>query len=190
MIGTLSYALVLQPVDPLVCINTLDSRHALQTLGLIKESSEVTSSSEWYSVGSNFLEHITFLGCSPVVYQIMGENDIAPFRVHLPFPLENPVWYVPEKKISLRCPKCHTQDFEWRTDIPKWMLDPLGNRRTCTHCAQTFPLHQWRLREEIGFGRSFLEFWGIHPGEAVPGDVLLGALVDLSGSDWRWFYRS
>jgi len=190
MNATLSYALVLQPVDPLACVNTSDLRHTLQTLGLIKSTSEASDLPEWHAVGSNFLEHVTLLGCSPIVYQIIGENNTAPFRIHLPFPLKSPIWYVPEKKVSLRCPKCHAQDFEWRADVPKWVLDPLGSRRTCAHCAKAFSLHQWRLREEIGFGRSFLEFWGIHPGEAVPGDTLLEALLGLSGGDWRWFYKS
>ncbi|CAK0781016.1 conserved hypothetical protein [Gammaproteobacteria bacterium] len=196
-----NYALILHPADPLVSVEIAELGAALQALGLMgasfveRDTASVTSVcpnlSDWHTVGPQLLEQVTFLGCSPVVRLAAAHDGDTGFcRLRLPPPLPHPVWYAPMDAAPPRCPRCRTSDVTWRMALPDWEANPAAHRRSCPNCGYAAPLHQWRLRETAGFGRSFVELWGIHPGEAVPGETLLATLAQLSNGPWRWFYWS
>ncbi|CAK0743459.1 conserved hypothetical protein [Gammaproteobacteria bacterium] len=189
-----NYAMILYPADPLVSVEIAKLEATLRTLGVIgtplptMDAVDLTLV-DWYAAGAQLLEQVTFLGCSPVVRLAAaydGDTDFC--RLCLPPPLPHPVWRAPPGASPPRCPRCRTADATWRTALPAWEADPVASRHVCPSCGHGTPLHQWRLREAAGFGRSYLELWGIHPGEAVPGEVLLATLAQLSGGPWRWFY--
>lgn len=187
------YALILHPADPLVCLEICNLENSLRVLGIIGESLSggMESSSNWYGVGPHFLEQVTFLGCSPVVrFAAVHDGDTNFCRLHLPPPLPYPIWRAPVNAPPPRCPRCQAADTRWREVISDWKSNPKASCHICPTCGHATPLHHWRLREVAGFGRSFAEFWGIHPWEAVPGEELLATLNQLSGGPWRWFYWS
>ena len=188
------YALILHPTDPLVSVAVADLEVGLRGLGVMGAllSPPVVPGgvlSDWYAAGPHLLEQVTFLGCSPVVHLAASHDGDSGFcRLRLPPPLPGPIWRAPEDAPPPRCPRCRAPGVAWRSALPAWEANPTTSNWTCPSCAHATPLHQWRLREAAGFGRSFVEFWGIHPGEAVPGDALLDTLATFSGGPWRWFY--
>jgi len=180
------YALILHPRDPLFTIARADLSSALIELGLL--GTELTPN--WYTIGTNIFEHITFLGCSPVINcaatQQHGEINFC--RIHLPPPLAHPIWRMRDNSPPPRCPQCRAPDLHWRRAIPDWELNPSARQHCCPNCGNVASLHDWKLRDAAGFGRVFIELWGIHPGEAVPGDNFIDTLAQLTGVSWQWFY--
>jgi hypothetical protein len=57
-----------------------------------------------------------------------------------------------------------------------------------TECGYQGRLFDLNFRQRGAFGHSFIDIWGIHPAEAVPGETLLTTLGELSGCDWRYLY--
>ncbi|CAK0743059.1 conserved hypothetical protein [Gammaproteobacteria bacterium] len=190
------HALILHPDNPLASVAVADLNLALRMQGILGDplfvdATDTPSAVGWYAAGAQLLEQITFLGCSPVIRLAAthdGDTDVCRLRL-LP-PMAYPIWRAPIDATPPRCPRCRAPDVAWRDALPTWEADPLASRHACPACGHTAPLHQWRLREAAGFGRSFVEFWGIHPGEAVPGESLLACLAQLSNGSWRWFYWS
>jgi len=195
------YVLILHPVDPTASVEIADLYTTLRALGLIGaplpmpevacQTLIYPDRSNWYSAGPELLERVTFLGCSPVIrLAATHDGDTGFCRICLSPPLPYPIWCAPLDVLPPRCPRCRAPDATWRMALPAWEADPVASRRVCPACGHSAPLHQWRLREVAGFGRSYVELWGIHHGEAVPGEALLTALTQLSGGPWRWFYWS
>ncbi len=183
------YALILHPADPLVSIAVADLEAGLSALGLLGKRLPHAPSSDWYESGPHLLELVTFLGCSPVVRVAASSADDNGFcRLRLPPPLPHPTWRASLDAAPPRCPRCRAPDANWCLQLPAWQADPAKSRALCPACGHAAPLHQWRLREAFGYGQSFVECWGIHPGEAVPGEALLDTLAALSGSPWLRFY--
>lgn len=180
------YALILHPSDPLFTFAPANLFSVLNELGLIGP----TLKDNWYAIGKNLFEEITFLGCSPVINcaATQPDGEINFCRVHLPDPLVRPIWRTQNNAPPARCPHCRTPDPKWRIALPEWELNPSASQHSCPNCRKYAPLHNWRFRETAGFGRVFIEFWGIHPGEAVPRDHLIATLTQFTGVPWQWFY--
>ncbi len=181
------YALVLYPDDPTVALETGVLEAALTELGLLAALlPPEKEQGRWFAAGEPLLELVTFLGCSPVISLAAVSSDNRFCRIHLPSPLPQPVCRVHQPKP--RCPRCRSFDVDWYKLLPAWERDPLAVGWTCQICGHKAPLHRLRFREEAGFGRTFVELWGIYPGEAVPGEALLDALSQLTTTSWHWFY--
>ncbi len=179
------YALILHPADPLACVAVAEREAVLQAMGVVGAQ----LAADWYAAGPHLLDHVTFLGCSPVVRLAVTCDEGPGFcRLRLPPPLPHPIWRGSLEGSAPRCPRCRTPEATWPLPLAAWESDPAASQCTCSSCGYGAPLHRWRLREAAGFGRSFVELWGIHPGEAVPGEAFLDALAQCSGGSWCWFY--
>lgn len=167
-----------------------DGERLQQRMAAIGFSAEpiTVAGAQHYRPGENFLQLITFLGCSPVVS--LGEPGLTGDEFcHIAY--DGPydaIQFVSGGNVKQpRCPGCGYRIEGWQTIVEQWRDVPDLIWR-CPLCGEEYPLPQLRWRQCAGFGRYFIRIWGVFEGEAVPSDELLAALREVSGFDWGYFY--
>lgn len=156
----------------------------LRELGLIGAAFPLDGRTH-YRTGPGFLDHISFLGCAPAIElePPAAEADAAAragqfCHVQLPDAGTPP-------RLRLRPdlrPRCRT----CRCDIdPALIAIPAA---ACPGCGTGIDPDRLNWRQAGGYAAQFLDIWGIHTAEAVPGDRLLDRLGGLSGCAWGFFY--
>ncbi len=142
-----------------------------------------------YRPGSNFISHITFLGCSPVIATEQNEMSGEGFS-HISFegPLNTPRFVSGDNLKIPRCPACGWRYDDWQSLTEAWQQQPETHTFTCSGCGKSLTAPQLRWRKCAGFGRFFVKVWGIFESEAVPSPELIALLEGLSGCRWQHFY--
>ena len=181
--------LILHPKAPDASPDDHDSLIAmLQSLDFLDAAFEFEGRTH-YRPGEDFLQLMTFLGCSPVV--ALGEPGLTGDDFcHVAFDGPAPeTRFVGGRNVKPpRCPACGHRYEQWQELVSVWEADREGYRLTCPDCGseKTLPAIKWR--QCAGFGRFFIKVWGIFEGEAVPSDRLLDALQHHTGMAWTYFY--
>lgn len=177
--------LVLHPIDPMNVPAYAGLLEVLCDLGLIGAAFTLNGRRH-YRTGPGFLDHISFLGCAPSIEldPPRSEAEAAALagrfcHVHLPE-------HGTTARLRLRTgqrPRCRT----CRCGIdPPAFVAPAGI--TCPGCGKVSPAERLNWRQAGGYAGLFLDIWGIHTAEAVPGDRLLDALGRAGGCPWTFFY--
>jgi hypothetical protein len=161
----------------------------LRAIGLLGAQFDYRGRTHWHA-GPAFLQHVTFLGCSPVV--ALGVGSDAPgagsCSITCRFAGEGPEFVSGSNTTAPRCPVCRRSEPAWPDLVAAWRDDPEAFRWTCPGCGTALAVVDLDWRHDAGVGRFFVEIRGIYPSEAVPGEHLLAALSDLSGMRWAYFY--
>ncbi len=170
------------PHSPAGLLATLDET------GLIGAAFELDGHRH-FRTGPGFLDHLTFLGCSPVVELDPPASDADGHArsgrfCHIQL---QPVSATPRLRRRVEhAPRCR----QCRRPLEPALLDAAvtaGSLR-CPGCATAADLERLNWRQAGGYARIFLDIWGIHPAEAVPGDALLAALAACTDCPWAFFY--
>lgn len=183
--------LVLHPADPQAAPDDLPGLvQALEGIGFIGGTLDFRGRRH-YRPGEDFLQLVSFLGCSPVV--ALGEpgatgDDFCHVDVQAPEPA--PRFLAGANLKKPRCPGCRYTIEEWPAIIAAWEQDRGGYHWRCPLCGNTYPPPQLNWRQSAGFARMFIEVWGIFEGEAVPGQTLMTCLRQATATEWDFFYCS
>ena len=168
----------------------------LQTIGLVAGPT-CNNPAFGYRAGEQFLQLVTFLGCSPAIEL---EPPVDPDECaracangslcHIRFsPAQDRIRFRADSRLPApRCPQCRKAENRWAELIERWHADSRLNQWECPECGYQGRLFDLNFRHRGAFGRSFIDIWGIHPAEAVPGETLLTTLGELSGGDWKYMY--
>ncbi|HHJ35259.1 MAG TPA: hypothetical protein ENJ87_05805 [Gammaproteobacteria bacterium] len=164
---------------------TSDDTHtlvtALQKAGFISQAVNRPDDLVYYT-GDRYLDHITYLGCSPAI-QFEDDSDNKNFcgiKIHhhesarLIFDQKHPV--VP------RCPTC-------KKPVKNWQESQMGSMIRCDLCNNTSPVEAFNWRKMAGYARLFIEISDIFPKEAIPQPAFLNILADITHEEWSYFYR-
>lgn len=188
--------LILLPRNPGAGACTCDQLAGrLQSIGLIGLPAGY-SGGIFYPTGEQFLQLISFLGCSPAIEldppadPALLEDALAHGRFcHVTLRCTTALEFRADASTRPpRCPHCERPVPDWAAHIRHWQADPAGSRWSCPACQVTSRLTDWVFRKTAGFGKVFIEINGIYPSEAIPGEALLAALDDLTGGPWRAIY--
>jgi predicted RNA-binding Zn-ribbon protein involved in translation (DUF1610 family) len=157
---------------------------ALQDLGFVGAAFDLDGRRH-YRTGPAFLDHVSFLGCAPSIEldPPATEPEAAAragrfCHIHLQTQVTPP-------QLRLRPgqrPRCRSCRGE---------IDPAalaGTEITCPACGHLSTRERLNWRQSGGCAGLFLDIWGIHIAEAVPGDRLLDRLGQSSGCPWVFFY--
>jgi hypothetical protein len=191
-----AYKLLLHPQDPdCAPVDPVMLAAALQSIGFI--GAPVTAADgEFYPAGAQFLQQLTFLGCSPAI-ELDPPSDDAALKTacitgsfcHVYLSCTERLQFRADPHTPVpRCPACRQPDADWRTPLAAWQNNPAMIEWTCNSCGFTGRLTELAFRRSAGFARTWIEVRGIYPSEAVPGDALLDHLRTLSGCQWRYIY--
>lgn len=138
--------------------------------------------SSLYLPGPAFMTLISFLGCSPSVSMAADDDQaLNPYFIEVTDSGDSIVAICGALRRAPRCPQCKRVATDWN--------DALATANTglfCAQCRFDSQLSGWDWRHQSGFGRQWINIWGVHEGEAVPGEKLLESLHKLSGLVWNY----
>ena len=191
------HKLVLCQVDPdCPAIDTGTLAGRLREIGLIGDAVS-TGTETVYPAGEQFLQLITFLGCSPAI-ELELPGDAAArasacatgqvCHIRLSGTGHGLCFRGNEQMTAPRCPTCRQPVTNWAGLIETWRSNPAETDWECDHCGHRGRLYDLNFRKSAGFGHTFIEIRGIHPSEAVPVTALLDALEELIGCRWKTLY--
>ena len=175
----LNASLVLYPSEVnWVPDNTETLIKVMQETGLVGDHLNKTENS--FSVGKKFLDHISFMGCSPNI-KFDNEDSDAKFTFIRLTITENIIGLTGKHSFAPHCPECKKPEKNWRTLL-------IDNQITCSNCQQTSEAWLFNWRKSAGFARCFIEITDIYPKEAIPQTALLKFLENKFKITWAYFY--
>lgn len=191
-----AHKLILTPVNPdTPAVSTDRLAEELQAIGLIGPPRKLDND-RFYPTGEQFLQLITFLGCSPMI-ELEPPSDAARLAIdsadgkfcHVFLSSSEILQFRSDARTPApRCPACRAPLPDWRSRLRTWQTHPANSNWHCQQCGHTGDITALGFRKTAGFGRSFVEIRGIYPSEAVPGESLLGTLKALTHGDWSTLY--
>ncbi|MDH5387360.1 MAG: hypothetical protein OEY06_02795 [Gammaproteobacteria bacterium] len=150
----------------------------LQQTGLTGEPLNKNENS--YLVGEYFLDHISFMGCSPNI-KLENENDDGTFTFIRITTTENITALTGKHGFAPHCPQCKKPEKNWRVLLK-------DNQLVCSHCQQISDAWLYNWRKSAGFGRCFIEITDIYPKEAIPQSSVLELLEKRFQIPWSYFF--
>lgn len=173
----MSRALIIHPQDP----DWVPATHSafvalLDAMGLLALPARKGGE---YAMGPQFATLISFIGCSPTLFQPSADGEPVPlFDLQVAAAADTPVLLCGMDAPLPRCPTCRQSAASVDTATP-W---------TCAHCGSTHSAQDWRWSSRNGLARFHIRVCGIVEGTALPGDALLAGLQQQTGITWRHCY--
>jgi len=192
-----AHKLLLHPQDP-DCVPVVKAAAlagALQEIGFIGAPVPIDGT-VFYPTGVNFLQLLSFLGCSPAI-ELAPPADAATLErarangsfCHVYVSCTDTLQFRADPRTPApRCPACRRPAHDWRTRLAAWQEDPARIEWMCNACGYSGRLTDLVLRKSAAFARNWVEVRGIYPSEAVPGEALLAHLRALNGCRWQYIY--
>jgi len=188
--------LLLHPADPDTAAIPEDRlAQEMQAIGLIGERMPLGNTG-FYPAGEQFLQLVTFLGCSPAI-ELAPPDDPQEREKASATGRFCHVFISSGEHLQFRgdrqtrnpgCPRCRSPEPDWKAGLQSWQAGEHAPDWTCPSCGFRGHLSDLVFRKTAGFGRTFLEIRGIYPSEAVPGPALLDTLATLTGAPWCTIY--
>lgn len=148
---------------------------ALKSIGLIGAEREA----HLFSAGPEYLNLITYLGCSPQIDLGEGANATA-IRLRGIFPAAE---FLHGGNLKPpRCPRCR------KTLEKRDCTFAVEKNLCCSHCGHRGRPHEFDWRRSAAFARVFVEISNVFESEAVPAEELAACLKQASGEAWDYCY--
>jgi hypothetical protein len=181
--------LVLTPESPYQIPKDLAALIAdLHEIGFI--SAPLVGSGERYLLGDNFMQLVTFMGCSPFIQLEPGAPEQPFCHFAIDGPSTRPRLLCGKNTTPPRCANCRKRLTEWHSTFEIWRQQAPGWQANCPHCGHAQDPATYDFRQSAGCGRLFLLLENIFPQEAIPAPALLDRLKTASGGHpWHYFYQ-
>ncbi len=153
---------------------------SLYTLGLIGEP--LDSDRNNFLTGKNFLQLISFIGCSTNICltpQANTESSFSSVTIHGPFQQPQLVWGRGCR--PPRCPGCSKP-------MPDWEEIFNGTTLNCKQCGTASGAGDINWGKYAGYSHIFIEINNVFPGEATPVDLLFDRLKRDTEAEWQYFF--
>jgi len=178
---------------PAIALEQLSGQ--LRAIGLIDEPRPLHGDL-LYPVGEQFLQLVTFLGCSPAIelvppddLQELEQASMAGRFCHVFLQSGDPLRFRHDSRTRPPlCPQCRSPEADWQLAADTWQDGEDTGKWSCRVCGFKGCFSDLVFRKTAGFSRTFVEIRGIYPAEAVPGPALLDCLQSLSGGPWTTIY--
>ncbi len=181
-----SGSLVLHPADPNSSLDPEPLIGVLREVGIL--GARIPDWQDAWFVGEQFLQSVSFMGCSPFIElspQEKGDTDFCHVRIHRH---GTPRLMYGRLSRPARCPQCGKPLSITPEDFARMVRLDQGGGIDCANCGEKSAAQNFRWRRDAGLGRLFIEITHIFPGEAVPVDHVMTRLSSLSTGPWRYFY--
>lgn len=142
-----------------------------------------------YRPGEDYLRHVTYLGCSPVI--AMGELGATGdefCHIEFIYSPDNAQFLSGDNMRPPRCPGCNYVIEEWPSLVEDWSSDKTNYQWRCPMCGREYQLQQLNWRQRAGLGHLMIKIYGVFESEAVPSDWLMAELNKLTQGKWDYFY--
>ena len=137
----------------------------------------------YYLVGDRFIDHVSFLGCSPDI-RLEPHADERPGEAgFLHVSLKNLAGELSHRHgrhpRPPLCPECRK---------PAPGVDDISSPYRCRHCGAAVPPLDLVWRDGEVVLQDAIEFIGVHPREGVPTEHFLAELARSTNCRWRYLY--
>lgn len=164
-----------------------DNHQLISSLLDIQFINETAGTDNTYTAGKEFINLLTFLGCSPDIK--LSPNDGENYcTVSIPDAHETVTLLGYTSTVIPRCPSCKHKISDWKQHFHDWKQG--DHVYSCTECQAQTPVANLKWRQEGGYGHSCVVVNHIHPHEAVPSEKLLNTLQQASATAWSYFYAN
>lgn len=134
-----------------------------------------------YRAGERFLDHVSFLGCSPEI-ELEPTADGRPYcQIRLAVHTDGPRLIRGTIRRPPRCPHCRSAQGEHSLDDP-------STRWRCATCNNELTVEALDWGRAGGAARCFVIVTNVFPSEGVPGSELLASLSAATNLRWNYFY--
>ncbi|MCK5262466.1 MAG: hypothetical protein KAJ92_02220, partial [Gammaproteobacteria bacterium] len=141
---TSNASLVLHPKEPNWTLDNLEALiKFLQQSGLAGDPLNKDENS--FLVGKKFLDHVSFMGCSPNI-KLEDETADGKFTFIRISTMPGITALTGKHSFAPHCPQCKKPEKNWR-EILK------DNQLECSHCQVTSDAWQYNWRKSAGFAR-------------------------------------
>ena len=140
-----------------------------------------------YLIGDQFLDLVTFLGCSPHidVAPLDDANDLRFCHIHIPPPETTPTLLASRLAPAPRCPRCRSPLTGHHSDMS---LDGM-TELLCASCGHMDQALNWRWRPKQACVTHFaIHIVNIFDSEAVPAEHLMDTLRAIEDVSWSYCY--
>jgi len=154
------------------------------------------NNSDCYLSGKNYLNYISFIGCSPYL-NFEPRNTITASDLkqtiadlnYIQFNFNTDKFSFNKTDFGVKaiCPKCKSKIPEWNNLIINWEKKSTLNV-SCSQCTQEISLLDIDWKKTAGFYKSAILFHGIQAELALPVDNFLMLLEKVTNAKWQYFY--
>lgn len=180
--------LILSPED--IEFSLTDVNHfvkQLANLKLISSELKPVENYHCFDLGEDFLHLITYLGCSPTIYNTDDSSDNDTF---ISIAQHETIQFALSSAIPpARCPHCHKTDKNWSDYFQRWIDNPL-TLESCPQCNNSFRFTEMKWKKNGGYGKLFLQIHGIQEQLAIPNQTLLDDLEAFTNTRWIYFFAA
>ena len=168
--------------------NRNDIQQAMAELQFIGEALPASDESLRFLIGEQFLNFVTFLGCSPAIEiepPADGSEDFC--HIHISPLYQHPEFVTDAAGNGPRCPHCRYEEKHWQGLVAQWQSDS-SVQFQCPECQQNTDVLKLNWRKSAIAAHVFVEVYSVFPNEAVLADKVLTALSQATGTEWKYFY--
>ena len=141
-----------------------------------------------FLIGEQFLNFVTFLGCSPAIEiepPADGNEDFCHVQISPVFAQLEFVADAAGK--GPRCPHCRHEETNWPALVKNWQADN-ALQYQCPECQRLTDMLDLSWRKAAFAAHVFIEVYSVFPNEAVLADKVLSILEQATGVAWKYFY--
>lgn len=181
--------LVIYPDNPeFIPSNRNDIQQALAAMAFIGDALPSTDERLRFLIGEQFLNYVTFLGCSPAIEiepPADGSEDFC--HIHISPVYQQLKFMADAAGKGPRCPHCRHEETQWPELVEQWHLNP-AMKYQCPACQQQTDILKLNWRKSAEAAHIFVEVYSVFPNEAVLADKVLTVLSQVTGTGWKYFY--
>lgn len=162
---------------------------ALQDIGLISQpvnnvinkTTTRLATELHFLTGEKFLDYIAYLGCAPAIQFEADETgkNFCFIKIH-----RYDSARLIHSKIQPRAPHCPV----CKKATSNWQHNTTSSQILCDQCHTSSGIEMFNWRKMAGYAQLFIEITDIFPKEAMPQQMLLDKLSDITGTEWQHFY--
>jgi len=153
----------------------------LQEIDLIAHKTNAQQESQYYFTGEKYLDYIAYMGCAPNI-QFEASNDNENFCFIKIHQLTEPQLIHSQRQARApHCPGCNKP-------VKNWQDKKVASGIHCDSCGNTSNIENFNWRKMAGYAQLFIEITDIFPKEAIPQQLLLDKLMDITDTRWKYFY--
>jgi len=163
---------------------------ALREIGFVGDKFGASQESNYY-VGDNFLQLVTFMGCSPAIdVSPQSENTAGACYVQFKLMTDIQFRYTHQYEVRAQCPRCGGHVASWREYIDSWRNDSNMTQFVCEKCENSGSIFSLGWRKRAGFACLFIDIYNIYPQEGIPTEQLLTVLEETTQQKWTYFFSN
>lgn len=185
--------LILFPTNPAAAPDPTDLAATLVSAGLLGASVQVFGQ-QHFSRGPRFADLIrsvqphTAIILGPGMREEARVDSLTLCTVAFDGPSEDLRFLGAANTEAPTCAGCATPLEDWSDAVSAWYSSPADYSLTCRGCGSVRQLWELDWRRTNAFARFGIDFWHVHPGQAIPTLELLDVLARATESPWDYFY--